>query len=148
MHTSLLPVQFASIFGFEPWTIAIFVPIAGMTFGGIMAFMAMYFNHQRRKLWHETTRIALEKGQPIPPYASEKKWDRSHHRETNDFRGGLVLIAIGAGIYLFFVTVGAAEARFIGAIPGFIGVALLLHGLLTALLPAKNIPPDDRPPHS
>jgi hypothetical protein len=60
----------------------------------------------------------------------------------------LVLIGVGAGIYLFFTSVGAAEARFLGAIPGFIGVALLLNALFIALLPRKDPLPTDRTPHS
>ena len=56
----------------------------------------------------------------------------------------VVLIGVGAGIYLFFTSVGAPQARFFGAIPGFIGVALLVNALFTALLPPKNPRSSDR----
>ena len=153
MHHDLLSFGFATLFDFNlpPYMIAIFVPVAGMILGGSLAITAMYFHHQRRRLRHETARVALEKGQPLPEFGDEKDSRRPKSRDDssrNDLRGGLVLIGIGAGLYLFLDTVGASEARFIGAIPGFIGVALLLHALLTALLPKKTTPPENRPPHS
>jgi hypothetical protein len=144
--TSLhLPLAFLNIPAF--W-IAILVPIAAMVFAGTMAGLGMYFQHQRQRLWHETARIALEKGQPVPAFNGDKKADRFRQNSSSDFRGGLILIGVGAGIYLFFATVGAPEARFIGAIPGFIGVALLVHGVLLSVFPNKNNSTEDQPTRS
>ena len=152
MHYTLFPFPLASMFGFGAVELMGFgIPIAGMILGGIMGITAMYFKHQQNRLRHEMVRLALEKGQPIPDFPGEKEHRRIKSRDNlsrHDLRGGLILIGIGAGLYLFFVTVGAPEARFIGAIPGFIGVALLLHALLDALLPRKNTTPEDRPPQS
>lgn len=152
MHDIFFCTQFASIFGIGAVELMGFgIPVAGMILGGVMGITAMYFRHQQSRLWHETARIALEKGQPLPDFPDEKRIGRSKSPDrlnSHDLRAGLILLGVGAGIYVFFVTVGAEEARFIGAIPGFIGVALLLHALLTALLPKNRPAPDDRPPQS
>lgn len=126
--------------------IAIVIPLAGIILGGVITVSAMYFHNRRREMWHQTARLALEKGQPLPPQADEApaaQGPRSHR--SNDFRSGLILIAVGGGLYLFLNSVGAEGARFVGAIPGFIGVALLLYGLFEAVFKRKHSGPDDRP---
>ena len=37
--------------------------LAGMGIGLVFGVLGMYFAHRRRVMWHETARIALEKGQ-------------------------------------------------------------------------------------
>lgn len=149
MHSTSPSLPLASIFGMNmPELMGFGIPIAGMIFGGIMAFMAMYFHHQRQRLKHETARLALEKGLPVPTFSEDKTHQPKSKGDLSlrDLRGGLVLIGLGAGIYLFFANTGGAnEARFLGAIPGFIGIALLLHALLQALLTKKESAPEDRP---
>ena len=56
-----------ALFGLEPWIIGIVIPVAGLIFAGAIAISAMYFKNRQRELWHETARVALEKGQPLPP---------------------------------------------------------------------------------
>ena len=147
-HLSSFPL---ALFGVGMPELIIMIPIAGMILGGIMGIAGMYFHHQRQRLRHETARIAIERGQPVPEFAEHTTFQRSAPQEDlgrRDLRGGLVLIGVGAGIYLFFTSVGAAEARFLGAIPGFIGVALLVNALFTALLPRKDPRPTDHTPQS
>src|SRR5437660_1130186 len=47
-------------------TIGLFCAIGGLTFAAVMALGGMYFRHRQIALWHETARVALEKGQPVP----------------------------------------------------------------------------------
>lgn len=42
-----------------------------MMLGGAIVISAMEFNHQQQRLWLETSRIALETGQPLPPAVAE-----------------------------------------------------------------------------
>lgn len=106
--------------------------------GGIpIAIAALYFRHQQQKLWHETARIALEKGQPLPPQAAE---DTERPNAAADFRAGLILIAVGAGLYFFL-------GRGIAFIVGFIGIALVLYAAVIAILKQRN-PPQDPPARS
>jgi len=118
--------------------------IAGVFFGGL----GMYFHHQRQALWHETARIALEKGQPLPPAPDEQESQQERELKNNDFRSGLIMIAIGAGLYLFFLSLFGGWLCYVGAIPGFIGVALLLYATLNALFNRKNKSSADRSSHS
>jgi len=145
MTTPLLAALFD--FSFSPHMIAIIVPVAGMIFGGVMAVSAMYFKHQKQRLWHETARVALERGQPLPAnLVEDDKPLRLRVRSgRNDVRSGLILISVGAGLYLFLWQTGARDAAAVGAIPGFIGVALLLFGLLSSPAPKDPSAPGDRP---
>ncbi len=172
MTTHLLPATIAQtgLFGFHgptflamghsffadfsnlPW-VAIIAICGGFLVSILVPICAMFFQHQKKRLWHETARIALEKGQPLPPMSGLDEQDvrevvREGRGKNNDLRAGLILIGVGAGLYLFFVSLGAEAVRFVGAIPGFIGVALLLHAMLEPLLNRKDRPPTDRPPQS
>ncbi len=133
----------------EPWSIAILIPVAGMIFAGVIIVSTMYYNNRRRELWHETARLALEKGQPLPALPSDDAPPRRRHEERgNDIRDGLICIGVGLGLYLFLGGLVGQSLGYVGAIPGFIGVALLLHGLFTAFTKRKNPDNDALPPHS
>jgi hypothetical protein len=121
--------------------IAIVAPLfcAAFIIGAIL-----YYKHTRAQLWHETARLALEKGQPLPVPPDESARARVEIRgERNDVRTGLILIGVGVGIAMFFNGVHAHEAMGIGAIPLCIGVALLLFGLFSRRKPAPTtaLPP-------
>ena len=121
----------ASFFGATGSSFAVIIAVCGMILGGIMGIAGMYFAHQRQRLWHETARLALEKGQPVPPYdlehgPREAPADLNQH----DFRGGLILIAVGVGVFLFLGMVADARVAWLGAVPGLIGVALVLHWVI------------------
>lgn len=132
---------------FEPdnW-IALLIPLAGISIA-IIAIIGGYISTDRgRKTRHETIRLALEKGQPIPTEllvdeeSSKPKTGKHAHTPRNDRRSGLVLLAVGAGMFIFF---NSGSPKFenldwLGAIPGFVGIALLLNCLFE-----KN---DPKPP--
>ncbi|MCX6954020.1 MAG: DUF6249 domain-containing protein [Verrucomicrobia bacterium] len=146
MHLASFPPLFAGIFGVSIGDFAaIVIPIAGIVLAGVVAVSAMYFHHRRREMWHETARIALEKGQPVPPLDPHEEAEKAEYAKDrtadHDLRGGMVLIAVGAGLWLMLGAI-APNARYIGAIPGFIGIALLLYALLTR----KNRQPPQDPP--
>lgn len=46
--------------------------------------------------------------------------------------GGMVNVGVGVGLGLMLYTLGAKEATFVGAIPGMIGVAMLVYVYLLA----------------
>src|SRR5688572_24239356 len=106
---SLLSLPLA-IFGLGAAELAVLIAIAGMILGGITGIAAIFFHHQRQRMRHETVRIAIEKGQPVPEFAEHHTFQHSAMKEDlgrRDLRAGLVLIGVGAGIYLFFTSVGA-----------------------------------------
>ncbi len=136
----------------QPFMIAIIVPIAGLLFGGAIAGMAMYFSHQRQRLWHETARLALEKGQPLPAsfdVASRAAGDNAP-RWRGYFIGGLINVGVGVGLFFALSQIPgtAFNVGYFGAIPGFIGVALLIGAAIEALASrrsADSTQPQNRP---
>lgn len=90
----------------------------------ILSILAFRHAKHRRELWHQTARVALENGQPLPPLPGLER----HDDPASDIRTGLILIATAGGIYLAFSTF-MQPLRFVAAIPGFIGIALILNAL-------------------
>lgn len=125
--------------------VAIAAILGGISLTAVIIIYGLKFVQRRQELWHETARVALEKGQPLPPLPADMRHEK-HPEHNNDFRAGLILVATGAGLYLFFVTF-LHGLRFVAAIPGFIGVAMLLYATLSALLGRKD-KPADHPPQS
>lgn len=128
---------------------AIIIPIAVLSLATTIVVSAIYFHNRRREMWHQTARIALEKGQPIP-----EPPDHEHERKTtatpreqaaNDVRAGLICVGVGAALYLFLGALIGPAFAYIGAIPGFVGVALLLFGFARLFTERKTAPDNDRP---
>ena len=118
---------------------AMLISIVGLIFGCGVAFAGMYFQHQKQRLWHETSRIALEKGQPLPPPESEGFRHRDHTSAVqHDVRGGLVMIAVGVGLNIFLGAVGGENVARLGVIPGLIGVALLINAAFMGIVKGKG----------
>lgn len=86
-----------------------------------------YSRHRRLKMQHETMRAMIEKGMPIPPELLTKPNQDSPSQDRparvrNDLRGGLILVAVGAGLYMI--------AGRVGWILVFIGAARLVLWLI------------------
>lgn len=152
MNLNLVPIHLAEIFGFSGFEISpVLIPIAAIILGGVITVSGMYFHHRRLELWHQTARLALEKGRPLPPPLEDEDKpspDRQRDESRNDFRAGLILVATGAGLWLFLGTFLSRGLGFVGAIPGFIGVALLLHGVLSLAFQKKPSTHDEHRPKS
>lgn len=133
-----------ALLNLEPWSIAIIVPVAGLIFAGALIITTMYFQNRRREMWHQTARLALEKGQPLPPLPGEDEAPKRNPDENSDFRAGLILVAAGIGLYLFLGTFLGRGLGYVGAIPGLIGVALLLYATIRVLTRSKSSSLDDR----
>jgi hypothetical protein len=150
----------AVLFSGQEYFISVVAIILSLSIPIVAIITTFYAKHRREQMWHETARIALEKGQPIPsrPLSDEElrhqpppaeanlaNWDRHQRarRRRKDARNGLVLIAIGAAL-----AGGHFEAKFISYVPLFIGFALLLNALLDALFSNKSDDSGPRPPQS
>jgi small-conductance mechanosensitive channel len=152
-NSTLLTAMFPHLladFSSIPW-VALVAIIGSFLIGPIVIFVVFRFAHRRHELWHETARVALEKGQPLPPLPDDmqpKQPPPACAEKANDLRSGLVLIAVGAGLYLFLGSLAGRSLGLVGAIPGFIGVALLLNALLSATFRRKDTPPTTLPPQT
>ncbi len=100
------------------------VAITGMlvTFGLPVAIVAiiLFYKHRKQRMTHETIARLAEKGLPIPPQLFEPPPDRSRA----GLKSGLVLLALGLGLSIFFLLEGGEWS--IGLIPGLMGLALLV----------------------
>lgn len=123
------------------------IAIAGGILVAVVAIVGGLITANRRQaMWHDTARIALEKGQPVPKTPDDEDEEESEKRgDGSDIRSGLILIAVGGGLYLFMSNLAGAKIGYVGAIPGFIGVALLLFGLLSQTFKRKDPPPPSSP---
>jgi hypothetical protein len=121
------------------------IPISGIAFAAFFTVVSHYFRNLEEKRRHETARLALERGQPIPSFA--QSWPSHEQGCPNPAQGnartpnwmglligGLVNVAVGIGLYLMLASMpGAYVARYCAFIPGMIGVALLLAALIVAV---------------
>jgi hypothetical protein len=137
------------LFAAAGYHIGILIPIIALAIGPIIVFTALYFKNQSRRLWHETARVALEKGQPVPPDPEERV--RSHcdspRPPLRDVRSALILIAVSVGLYLGLQD-KKPEALIGSYITGGIGVALLINASLTAIFRPKSSDQNTRPPQA
>jgi hypothetical protein len=85
---------------------------------------------KRQKMWHDTARAAIEKGQPLPPELTYGRW-----RNGPRFAGGwplsrgLILIAVGVSFYLM----DKPGLRAWAPLPLCLGAAFLVISLISFL---------------
>lgn len=85
----------------------------------------LVFRHKgkREEMKFGTLKLMVEKGVPIPEHFS---FMDPAPAPGASLRRGLILIALGIGLVVFFLIVNASAAAGLGAIPLFIGLAYLL----------------------
>jgi hypothetical protein len=115
-------------FDFEAGTLIPIVAIAApFLFAFAMVAIGASADARKQKLRHDTIRLAIEKGQPIP--ADVLEVDASK-KKRDDRRSGLILIAVGVGSFFFLRNftgfAGERGLEWAALIPGLIGVAMLI----------------------
>lgn len=113
---------------------ALLIPIFAVLMPVFIVFIVMYFRARERSELQKTLRMAIEKGQPLPEsyVDSLQKSAKAPRSPANDIRSGLILIAVGVGMAVWsFIDNGYLTGLAgVAAIPGFIGVALLIIGII------------------
>ena len=127
-----------------PW-VAIIAVGASMLMTIIAVVGGLIIAYHRQKQWHETARLALEKGQPLPTQLDEASRPQPRIKGPGrDLRAGLILVATGGGLFVFLDALVGRGLAYLGAIPGFIGLALLLYAILSLFIKNQETPPTDR----
>jgi hypothetical protein len=143
MNQICIPIILGDIGNLERET-AYMIPLVLMLLAAVIVVSVQFFRNRDREMWHQTARLAIEKGQPVPPMPLPEPPSRpAPYSGPRDIRTGLILIAVGAGLALFLGQQNAPRLGYLGAIPGFIGAALLLHGLIHTLTRKPTLLPDD-----
>ena len=100
-------------------TVAIAAMLTSFALPVLLVALILYYKHRRARMIHETIARLAEKGLPVPPELIDPP-----RRGHAGLRGGLVLVALGLALSLFFAGWGPGWS--IGLIPGLMGVALLV----------------------
>ncbi len=119
---------------------AVLVTSAVFLFSAVIVATVFFFIHKAKELRHATIRLALEKGQPLPPDLLDDGLDRLRHRAPgNDLAKGVKLVFIGVGLSLFFFFF---QQRLwpIGLILLFVGLGHLAAHALTGRAPPAAPP--------
>ncbi len=99
-------------------------------FGFPVAIVAviMFSSWAKARSLHRTVRMMVEKGQPVPPELFAVPAPGAPLRPWFDLRRGIVLLAVGVGVVMFFgISAGWDEGVWaLGLIPGLIGFGYIL----------------------
>ena len=108
------------------------IPIVGIIFSTLFGApvlivgVIMFFSYWKSRSLHNTVRMMVEKGQPVPEslFATPPR----AVRQRSDMRRGVVLVMVGIGVMVFFAAMNDWEggAWAMGIIPFLIGCGYLL----------------------
>jgi Domain of unknown function (DUF6249) len=108
-------------------------PVVAIAILGVFGFpvaivaVIMFSSWAKSRSLHRTVRMMVEKGQPVPPelFAAPAG---APLRPWYDLRRGIVLLAVGVGVLMFFgISAGWDEGVWaLGLIPGLIGLGYIL----------------------
>ncbi len=112
----------------------IVVPVVGCMMIVAVVCLPFYFKSRERREMQRTLRVAIEKGQPVPPEVIEamSRSVKTPPTRLRDLRTGVIWLAIGVGIGLasYFGNFGHSDGDFdgigIACIPAVIGVAFIV----------------------
>lgn len=130
-------------FNGPPIMYVMLVPIMVIVIFAIIVVINMALKNQERERWHETARLAIQKGVPLPPMPEDAQAvdvPRSRHKQRMGLiTSGLVNIGVGFGVFLGLSHIdGVGGVRFWGLIPSLIGIALVLAAVIDILL-SRNL---------
>jgi hypothetical protein len=119
----------------------ILVPLSPFLLVAALVLVPLYLRSKERQKLQETLRMAIEKGQPLPPevvdaMSSNVRSVRAPPSPGRDLRFGIIWLAVAVGFAAFGMAIGFEypDAMFpllaCAAFPGFIGLAFIALGLI------------------
>jgi Domain of unknown function (DUF6249) len=121
--------------------VAVGVPVGTMAMAAVIIAVVGYFKNQERKQRHETIRLALEKGQPLPAELLDSELSvlsRSFGAAARqgDLARGIQWIFAGAGLSLFLWIFKPERPLWaVGLVVLFVGVGKLVSHAVTSRQP-------------
>jgi Domain of unknown function (DUF6249) len=102
--------------------IPILVPLGSFAMVAVIVWLGVAARERQRRITHETIRLMVEKGQPVPP---ELFLDPKIAKPRNDMRRGIMLVAVGLGFAVFCL---ASHYSFwsLGVIPLLMGIGYIV----------------------
>jgi hypothetical protein len=112
----------------------IIVPLGAFSMVVAIVCLPFYFKSRERREMQRTLRVAIEKGQPVPPEVIEamSRSVKTPPTRLRDLRTGVIWLAIGIGIGLatyfgdFIHGNGDFDGFGIACIPAVIGAAFIV----------------------
>lgn len=121
---------------------SILIPLAPFVMVVLIVLTVFYFNSKNRRAVLEAVREASRNGQQLDAETVKALGMPQKQNEGGDLKSGLILIAVAAALVVLGFAIGqtgtgeAEEAvpilTAIAAFPGFIGVVLVVFGLIGA----------------
>ena len=119
----------------------ILVPLSPFLLVGALVLVPAYLRSKERQKLQETLRLAIEKGQPLPPevveaMSSNVRTMRTPPSPGRDLRIGVIWLGVAIGLAAFGIALGFEEPDAVfplvacAAFPGFIGLAFIVLGLI------------------
>ena len=113
----------------------VLVPLFFFSFLTAIIIVPAVLRYRDRARLHDTMRLAIERGEPMPPELIEslqKGW-RTTPSPYRDLRRAVIFIGVGLGLIAMGIALGqvaGAQAMYgtmsAGMIPGFIGLGFLI----------------------
>jgi Na+/H+ antiporter NhaD/arsenite permease-like protein len=111
----------------------ILIPLTLFAMIAAIVIVPRYLKSVERQKMADTLRVAIEKGQPLPPEMINMLTADTPPKPSpqRDLRRGLIFVAIALGLVVMGLVIGQGEpdATYpmigLAAIPGFIGLALI-----------------------
>lgn len=118
--------------------IPILIPLGAFALTAVLVGMDQLAKHRARELRHQTIRLLVEKGQPLPQELLVEP-RKPAPRPGNDLGNGLKLLGVGIGLslFLFFMQ---QRAWAVGLIPAMLGVGYVASHFLAARQPSPPAP--------
>ena len=114
--------------------IAVFIPIVAIVMSLLIPIIYQITEYRRRRdiveALHKERMAAIERGIEPKPLPEELLNPFRRNRNPRYLLTGMIWLFIGIGIFVFLGAVAGEDVRWIGLIPGGVGLAYLLYHLI------------------
>ena len=114
--------------------IATFIPIVAIVMSLLIPIIYQITEYRRRRdiveALHKERMAAIERGMEPKPLPEELLNPFRRNRNPRYLLTGMIWLFVGIGIFVFLGAVAGEDVRWIGLIPGGVGLAYLLYHLI------------------